>query len=213
MRKNRSIITLGSFDGVHRGHQAILKKVVDRARALKAVPAALVFGIPPRFVKQNTERRLLTTLAEKKELVRRLGMQAAHALGYTDGVAGRVIRGDRRGRALGFPTANIEVDPGKIVPPGVFWVYVPSLRLHGVCNVGTRPTFTPGETKRHVEVFLFGAVGTLYRRRLALRFLRRVRPEKRFASAAALVRQIKKDVAQVQKWRKTVALHTVLHSI
>jgi riboflavin kinase / FMN adenylyltransferase len=305
MPKNRSIITLGSFDGVHRGHQAILKKVVDRARALKAVPAALVFGIPPRFARRNSERMLLTTLAEKKDLVRRMGIralqvlvfdkelasttphdffsqvivkrhraaemivgprvafgknrtgklallrrlgraagvgiqvisgvgkrsravsssairgflnaghveQAAAALGYTYGIGGRVIKGDHRGRALGFPTANIEADPGKIAPPGVFWVYVPTLRLHGICNVGTRPTFTPGETQLHVEVFLLGSVGALYRKRLEIRFLRRVRREKRFASAAELVRQIQKDVAKVGKWRKTVALHTVLHSI
>ena len=73
MPKNRSIITLGSFDGVHRGHQAILKKVVDRARALNAVPAALVFGIPPRFATWNAERMLLTTLEEKKSWFARLG--------------------------------------------------------------------------------------------------------------------------------------------
>jgi riboflavin kinase/FMN adenylyltransferase len=126
--------------------------------------------------------------------------KAAKALGYPYEMSGRVIPGDHRGRALGFPTANLDVDAGKILPPGVFWVSVEPLGLEGLCNIGMRPTFTPGETKTHVEVFLFGHPGRLYGRRLRVRFLRRVRGEKRFASSAALVRQIRRDVERVRRW-------------
>jgi len=305
MSKTRSIITLGSFDGVHRGHQAILKKVVDRARIQKAIPTALVFSMPPRFTKAPDERILLTTWEEKKQLLEDLGIKqiqplifnkktastspedffthtiigrhhavemvvgprvafgknragklpllyrlgkkahvqmhviqgvgsrhqvvsssairawlqkgqvekAARALGRYYEVRGTVIKGDQRGRQMGFPTANLEVDSGKLLPPGVFWVEVLPLKLKGLCNIGTRPTFTPGETRMHVEVFLFGKVGTLYRRRLRLVFLRRVRAEKKFLSKEALIKQIRADVTKAKKWQKDFALQTTSHSI
>ena len=90
-------------------------------------------------------------------------------LGYPFSVEGKVIHGDRRGRRLGFPTANVDVDPAKMMPRGVFWVKVHpgnSLPLSareamkgidGLCNVGVRPTFTPHSHTLHCEVFLFGS--------------------------------------------------------
>jgi riboflavin kinase/FMN adenylyltransferase len=64
----------------------------------------------------------------------------------------------------------------------------------GLCNIGTRPTFTPHSGARHCEVFLLSARAALYGRKLRVVFLRKIRPEKRFATSEALRRQIAKDV-------------------
>ena len=132
-------------------------------------------------------------------------------LGYPYSVSGRVVHGDHRGRHLGFPTANVEVPPEKMMPRGVFWVKVLSpdhvplttreaLRgADGLCNVGIRPTFTPQSHILHCEVFLLHGRKKLYGRHLRVVFLRRIRAEKRFSSVAALTRQIRKDVAAGRK--------------
>jgi riboflavin kinase/FMN adenylyltransferase len=142
-------------------------------------------------------------------------------LGYPYSVEGNVVHGDARGRRLGFPTANIHVDPAKILPPGVFWVKVfPAdaipLTAHealkgidGLCNVGVRPTFTPHSHALRCEVFIFGAAEklgassfALYGRKLRVVFLRRIRAEKRFASSESLQRQIAKDLLTAKLYKK-----------
>jgi riboflavin kinase/FMN adenylyltransferase len=142
-----------------------------------------------------------------RALVANGNIEKANALlGYPYSVSGRVVHGDRRGRHLGFPTANIDVQPGKIMPRGVYWVKVfpasqmpvtpRDLRkgLDGLCNVGIRPTFTPKAHVMHCEVFLLKGSKPLYGRELRAVFLRRIRAEKRFSSPEALKRQIAKDV-------------------
>jgi riboflavin kinase / FMN adenylyltransferase len=139
--------------------------------------------------------------------------KAAQALGYPYSVAGTVVSGDRRGRRLGFPTANISVDERKILPPGVFWVKVLPANApfplsvkdlkhakDGLCNVGTRPTFSPQGKTIHCEAYIFGARGSLYGKRLRVVFMRRLRSEKRFASSQALVRQIEGDLMKAKRW-------------
>jgi riboflavin kinase/FMN adenylyltransferase len=298
-----SVLTLGTFDGVHRGHLALIRKVVQRAKAIGAQSVALSFDMPPRHAGDARSKPvLLTTLDEKLALLkksgidqvqvlifdrktasttpedffqktilkkhhtvemvvgprvafgrrragklpllRRLGQEhgvrihvvpsiargggavssrriralmasgdiegANKLLGYPYSISGRVVHGDRRGRHLGFPTANIQVDPDKIIPRGVYFVKVfpgsgtplipANLKkgLDGVCNVGIRPTFTPNAHVLHCEVFLLHRRGSLYGRKLRVCFLRRIRPEKRFASVEALKRQIAKDVTTAQ---------------
>src|SRR5262245_15267479 len=74
MRK--SVVTLGTFDGVHRGHQALLRKVVTRARAIGAQSVALTFDLPPRHTGEPVARPvLLTTLPEKVQLIKRQGIR------------------------------------------------------------------------------------------------------------------------------------------
>jgi riboflavin kinase/FMN adenylyltransferase len=107
---------------------------------------------------------------------------------------GQVLRGRGRGRELGFPTANIRAD-NEIAPPGV---YLTLARIQGrlypsVTNSGSRPTFGAGPAQ--VETHVFDFQGTLYRKRIGLHFLRRLRKEKRFPEANELIRQIRKDVA------------------
>jgi riboflavin kinase/FMN adenylyltransferase len=125
--------------------------------------------------------------------------EANGLLGYPYSVEGTVVHGRARGHKLGFPTANIAVDPIKILPPGVFWVKANA--INGLCNVGSRPTFTPHSHALHCEVFILRRMtGSLYGRRLRVAFLRRIRAEKRFSSPAALKRQIAKDLALAKRW-------------
>ena len=115
-------------------------------------------------------------------------------------VRGRVVRGERVGRKLGFPTANIKVPSSSRPPRGVWKVLVKGTTVGervGACNVGVRPTL--GGVRLVVEVHIPGFRGSLYGRTLALTFLAKIRSERRFASLAALKAQIRKDVASLTR--------------
>lgn len=111
---------------------------------------------------------------------------------------GRVVRGERLGRKLGFPTANIKLPPSARPPRGVWKVLVKGTTVGerlGACNVGVRPTL--GGVRLVVEVHIPGFRGDLYGRTLALSFLSKIRSERKFASLDALKAQIRKDVASL----------------
>lgn len=120
---------------------------------------------------------------------------ANHRLGRHYEVSGRVIKGLRFGRLLGFHTANMDVDPIKILPPGVFAVRVGIGRrmYYGAANVGVGPTVKPG-AKQMLEVHMLNFSKTIFGRLLRVEFLRRIRSERKFASVEALQRQILKDI-------------------
>ncbi len=120
--------------------------------------------------------------------------EARHLLGRPYGAYGVVVEGDKMGRRLGFPTANLAVHPLKVLPPGVFAVEAEGAfgRYKGVANVGTRPTL--GGEERRLEVHLLGFVGELYGEEARVRFLKRLREERRFPSLEALKEQIARDV-------------------
>lgn len=110
---------------------------------------------------------------------------------------GRVVKGARVGRKLGFPTANISLK--KHPPRGVWKVLVSGTTLRervGACNVGVRPTL--GGLKLVTEVHIPGFKGNLYGRTLTLRFVEKIRAEKRFPSLGALRAQIRRDVASLR---------------
>jgi riboflavin kinase/FMN adenylyltransferase len=122
---------------------------------------------------------------------------AAHLLGRPYRLIGRVERGDRRGRTLGFPTANLVPDLEKVLPQ--FGVYACDVQIDGggethraAVNVGVRPTFDL--TTPLVEVHLIGFEGDLYGRTLAVDFVRRIRDERRFDGVEALKAQLRDDV-------------------
>jgi riboflavin kinase/FMN adenylyltransferase len=107
---------------------------------------------------------------------------------------GRVMKGLGRGRALGFPTANIRAD-NEIAPPGV---YLTLARIQGqlhpsITNSGSRPTFGAGPAQ--VETHVFDFSGPLYGKKIGIYFFRRLRKEKRFPDEAELISQIRRDVA------------------
>jgi len=120
---------------------------------------------------------------------------AARLLGRRYALSGRVRLGVQRGRSLGIRTANLWLEAQKAVPAnGVYavWVLADGERHQGVANVGVRPSFGGGE--RLLEVHLLDYEGDLYSKSLSIEFAQRLRPEICFADAAALVRQIHRDI-------------------
>jgi riboflavin kinase / FMN adenylyltransferase len=116
------------------------------------------------------------------------------ALGRPFSVAGEVVRGDQRGRTIGFPTANVEVPGGRLLPGNGVYAGVATVdgqRLPAVTNVGTRPTFD-GEGVT-VEVHLLDVDRDLYGHHLEVSFLDRLRGERRFDGIDALRAQIAVD--------------------
>lgn len=126
--------------------------------------------------------------------------EASRLLGRPYGLAGEVVEGDRLGRQLGFPTANLDV-AGRVLPPnGVYaaWVPVDGRRIAAAVNIGTRPTVDRTAVQVRVEAHLLDYSGDLYGRRLELELGERIRGELRFGSKEDLVAQIHRDVAVVR---------------
>lgn len=121
---------------------------------------------------------------------------AARMLTRVHDVVGQVVEGDHRGQQIGFPTANLRVEPVQLPTDGVYSVVAKELDddeaplYMGVANLGIRPTFDAG---RSVEVHLFDFDKDLYDRRLRVGFVGRIRAEKTFDGLAALKAQIDED--------------------
>jgi riboflavin kinase/FMN adenylyltransferase len=132
---------------------------------------------------------------------------ARRLLGRSYSVTGKVVDGDHRGRELGFPTANLEfASPVALPPDGVYAVRVgwggtdpehPANRAEGVASLGVRPTFGGGA--RLLEAYLFDFDGDLYGEQLRVEFVRRLRGEKKFGSAKALIAQMNRDAERAKK--------------
>ncbi|MEW6441510.1 MAG: bifunctional riboflavin kinase/FAD synthetase [bacterium] len=131
--------------------------------------------------------------------------ESADLLGRHYGIAGTVIRGDGRGRTLGFPTANIET-PAELLPPQGVYAVLASLEgepIPGVANLGTKPTF-PGKPFS-IEAYLFDFDQDIYGKRLRMDFVERIREERKFPSVDALVRQMEIDVRAARELLKEEA--------
>jgi riboflavin kinase/FMN adenylyltransferase len=126
---------------------------------------------------------------------------AARLLGRPFGLRGRVAEGARRGRTIGFPTANVAADPQHMLPADGVYVcraQVAGQRYGAVTNVGMRPTFAGAH--RTVEAYLLDFADDIYGEILRVEFLHRLRGERKFDGIAALVAQITNDVAAARKW-------------
>jgi riboflavin kinase/FMN adenylyltransferase len=129
--------------------------------------------------------------------------EAAQQLTYEYALAAEVVGGDRRGRLLGFPTANLRVDANKLLPAnGIYAVRVglpgdPCASRPAVASVGVRPTFGD-HNARLVEVHLLDMSMDLYGVRITTTFVEWLRSEERFDSVEALIRQMSEDVAQAR---------------
>jgi riboflavin kinase / FMN adenylyltransferase len=291
-----TVLTIGAFDGVHRGHQHLIGGAVRRARELGCQSAVLTFDPHPDLVIHPERDRLyLTSLDERAELIARLGVDllivmpftratmgltaqefmeqvrraialrelwigwdfalgrkregnlsrlrelgqqlsytvqpvdafvladgspisstriraalaegdldtAAMLLGRPFAVQGPVAEGDRRGRTIGFPTANVDVDQQHVLPSDGVYICdaeVGGRRYGAVTNIGMRPTFDG--TRRKVEAYLLDFTDDIYGETLRLTLRHRLRGEKKFDGIAALVAQITADVATSRAWLK-----------
>jgi riboflavin kinase/FMN adenylyltransferase len=120
--------------------------------------------------------------------------QAAELLGRPHRIAGTVVTGAKRGRTIGFPTANLDGVPTLVPAVGVYAVraLVDGVSHPAAANVGPNPTF--GDDARKIEVHLIGYSGDLYGHELAVEFVARLRDTRPFAGASELSEQLKRDV-------------------
>jgi riboflavin kinase/FMN adenylyltransferase len=125
-------------------------------------------------------------------------VEAAELLGAPWFVSAQVVHGEKRGRTLGYPTANLRLDPSCALKHGIYAVRVAigARRYDGVASFGRRPTFDNGAAL--LEVFLFDFDGDLYGETLDVAFISWIRAEQKFDSAEALTRQMDADSAQAR---------------
>jgi len=287
-----SVLTVGSFDGIHIGHQRLIRQLVAQAQQDRRLAGVVTFDPHPSVVLHPDRPALyLTTPAEKAHLLEQHGVnwlaivpfdaalaattpeafveylyrglnmrclwvgtdfalgrkrqgdvdalchlgqqmgfdvreihpvtldgrrvsstairvllqhghvkEAAQLLGRYYSVSGTVAHGARRGRDLGFPTANIDVPPDRVIPAdGIYVAYawLGDERYHAVVNIGVRPTFDNGA--RSIEAYLLEFQRDIYGCHLALEFVARLRPERRFSSVQALIAQMREDVEQTRR--------------
>lgn len=284
-------VTVGNFDGVHRGHRALLTTTIRMARAVGGPAVAVTFDPPPvALLNPPALKAPLTTVADRAALLQAAGADhvvllrtdpgllalspeaffedvilrlfrakavvegfnfhfgrgragdtatlrelcgrhgvafeevtphlgdgepvsssrvrsalnagdvtgAAELLGRNYAVAGVVEAGAKRGRTIGFPTANVGCIPTLVPKDGVYAVTasVDGQTWKGAANVGPAPTF--GVDTRKVEVHLIDFSGDLYGKELRVEFVRRLRDTRPFAGVAELVEQLKNDVVMAK---------------
>jgi riboflavin kinase/FMN adenylyltransferase len=172
----------------------------DTLRALGARHGFAVDVVGPVRAPGDPENEHVSSTRLRDVIARGDLTAARRLLGRPYALRGRVVVGDRRGRTLGFPTANLHVRPGLLLPPdGVYAVIVDAAggRHAGVLNIGMRPTFAG--RRRTIEAHLLDFDGDLYRQWLVVRFVARLRGEMTFAGPDALRAAIAADVAQARR--------------
>jgi riboflavin kinase/FMN adenylyltransferase len=159
-----------------------------QGHAVDVVPSLVVEGT----VLHSSEVRRLVNIGDMETANRLLGREYS--------LSGPVEAGDRVGRTLGFPTANIAIEPNKLVPAlGAYAgrATAPEGEFIAALSVGYRPTF--GGTQLRVEGFLLDFEGDLYQQRLEFRFVRYLHPDIAFPTVDDLVQQLKRDVADTRR--------------
>ena len=112
---------------------------------------------------------------------------------------GRIVTSEKRGRVLGFPTANLDIKPQQALPGNGIYAtiaHVQGKHFHSATNVGIRPTFGAG--KEMVETHLLNYKGNLYGKDIRVEFVQKIREEERFPSSEELKTQIQEDIREVQ---------------
>jgi riboflavin kinase/FMN adenylyltransferase len=179
------------FGARRQGNFAMLQEAGARQRfGIESMPTLAVAG------ERVSSSAVRAALAEGD-----LG-HAARLLGRPYSIAGRVAHGDKLGRQLGFPTANIQMKHRRPALSGVYVVSVEGLTLgtvSGVANIGLRPTATTNGRAR-LEVHLFDWTQDCYGAHIRVHFLHRLRPEHKFASLDALRAQIALDAQAARQW-------------
>lgn len=188
----RHVIVGTNFTYGHRGAgtPALLKKFgAKHGFTVDVVGMVDVDGV---IVSSTSIRQLVADGAVK---------QAANLLGRRVSITGRIIEGDKRGRELGFPTANLAIPQGLSVPAdGVYAVYVQDeqgLHFNGVANIGNNPTFT--RQTRRIEVHILDFDRVIYGQQLKIQFIDRIRGEVAFNDIDQLKQQMAADIEFAQK--------------
>jgi riboflavin kinase/FMN adenylyltransferase len=144
-------------------------------------------------------KKIISSSLIRKQIAGGKILEVQKLLGRPWAVNGKVIKGDQRGRKIGFPTCNIKWDSYALPKLGVYAVQVESKKLKkkGIANIGYRPTFR-GKILL-LEVNIFGIKSNLYKKTLKISFLKFIRPERKFKGINELKVQIKKDIVKAKK--------------
>ncbi len=170
---------------------------VEDLRGIMDAFGGEAFGVPVRNVNGGEE---ISSTRIRERLGEGRVEDASRLLGRPYSVRGEVVVGDKRGRTIGFPTANVEPSPDVIVPArGVYacFVEVDGKRFASCANIGVAPTF--GERESRVEAHILDFDGDLYGKVVEVEFVGRIRGEKKFSGVDELVAQIRRDVEEARR--------------
>lgn len=148
------------------------------------------------------KNQIVSSSQIRQELLAGKVRAANEKLGRHFMLAGTVVHGENRGSKIGFPTANLEIAPERLVPGNGVYVtraWMTESDYQAVTNIGVRPTFDNPLPTPRVEPHLLDMQGDLYDSDMTLEFIDFVRPEKKFANAGKLIAQIKKDIKKTRK--------------
>lgn len=161
------------------------------------------FVVTPLSLRTTETSEVISSTAIRSALQRGDLDAASNMLGRTVAISGRVVHGDERGRTIGFPTANVDVDERFILPAdGVYaaWCHTEAGgRYSCAVNIGKRPTFYGNADRSLVECHLLDFSGDLYDQVLTVEFAARLRDEQRFDGLEALTTQLQTDVARARE--------------
>ncbi|MFH1847673.1 MAG: riboflavin biosynthesis protein RibF [Candidatus Omnitrophota bacterium] len=184
---NPSFIYIGSDFRFGRGQSADLGLLNEMGKVygFKATGVKLL-----KYKGRTVNSTLIRSLIMKGRLA-----AASRLLGRPVSILGTVVRGSRRGRILGYPTANLNPHHEAIPPSGVYAVYavLGGRRYKGVLNIGVRPTFMDKGAEPTIEAQIFNFRRSIYGRDIEILFRRKLRGEYRFKTQEALIKQIRID--------------------
>jgi len=162
------------------------------------------FGFKVKEIPEHLINQAIVSSSEIRRFLKEGNIeQANYYLGYRYTISGIVIQGDQRGRTIGFPTANIDIeDTDKLIPAnGVYAVTAllldENIVVKGMMNIGIRPTI--GDDKKTIEVHLFDFNQTIYGKFIDIALVAYIRPEIKFSGLEALKTQLATDKIQIQQ--------------
>jgi riboflavin kinase/FMN adenylyltransferase len=167
---------------------------------MKALGEALGFGVEVLPRSLDAAGASVSATAIRAALAAGDLAAVGRDLGRPYTLRGPVVRGDQRGRLIGFPTANLAVTADRALPAfGVYatWAFVGETRYASATNIGKRPTFEGERTT--VETHIIDFEGDIYEKTLRIELVSRLRPEEKFAGVEALKAQIERDVAAARR--------------
>ena len=194
-------LTIDALTGAFESRKPSSLRSLSLPTSLRAV-GPLPFTWPrAAMVSEDSNAPVISSTKIRKALQEGRVEEANGMLGYRYELYGAVVAGNRMGRTIGFPTANMQLyEPLKLVPQnGVYAVNVEVTGnvFRGMCNIGTRPTV--GGTARTIETHILGFSEDIYGLPLRIRFLRRIRDERKFPSLDALRAQLEQDALNCKK--------------